>query len=612
MRISYEAASFELQRALTAHGFGEVEPQLAAIEPPRAWGLTTNVCFLLGSRAARDEIAEATRGLSKKEAKQVAGRLAGTAGEQLAAEIAADLHRIVEASETDPREVESSPAEADVRLPYIAKVEAEGAYINFYYDAQALTAFVVRSVLREEAGFGRGNPTGKRIMVEYAQPNTHKDFHVGHLRNASIGQAIANLLERNGSEVLKATYIGDVGAHVAKAIWGHQHRHHPDWIDYFPKSNLLAESDKRLLYWGSCYRETEAILAAGEAASADAEDTAALVNALLPATIKRDMAQWLKSWEEGNPIARAEWKTSRDECIEAFGRIFSELRLEFDGDYTFYESTIDDTRLGQQTAAELKDRGIAIVDESEEYSGALYVDFDKQANALRPDGSPAFSDAEKKRVRRLGKMTILRSDGTSLYQTKELGLAKHKFDLVRQKYGEPLAESLYVVGAEQKLYFEQVFAILRLWDFPNADHCRHISYELVVLPEGKMSSREGTIVSYRELRDEAVRRAEEITREKCIGAAGEGGAIDESKVRRIAREVAIAAIKFAMLSVTGSQQIVFDFESALSFSGRAAPYLQYAYARAGKLVGAADEVVEAEPGYQLHPSEAALARVISA
>src|SRR5690606_18304599 len=113
----------------------------------------------------------------------------------------------------------------------------------------------------------------------------------------------------------------------------------------------------------------------------------------------------------------------------------------------------------------------------------------------------------------------------------------------REKTGHELDESLYVVGAEQKLYFQQVLAILRLWGFPNAENCRHISYELVVLPEGKMSSREGTIVSYRELRDEAIRRAREVIVEKGI-------ITDEASIDRTARDVAIAAIKYTMLQVS--------------------------------------------------------------
>lgn len=224
-------------------------------------------------------------------------------------------------------------------------------------------------------------------------------------------------------------------------------------------------------------------------------------------------------------------------------------------------------------------------------------------------------------------MTILRSNGTSLYQTKELGLAKYKFDWVKEQTGRDLDESLYVVGAEQKLYFEQVFAILRLWGFPNADKCKHIAYELVVLPEGKMSSREGTVVSYRELRDAAVEQATQIIREK-------GLITDEAQIAQTAKAVAIAAIKYTMLQVSGNQQIVFDFTQALSFDGRSAPYLQYAYARAGKLVledkqpsavrdpqstePVGGESATADSGqrttdkvHDLHPSETALARLLS-
>lgn len=428
----------------------------------------------------------------------------------------------------------------------------------------------------------------RRIMVEFAQPNTHKDFHVGHLRNASIGQAIANLLEFQGHTVYKATYIGDVGAHVAKAIWGEQHLDDPRYAAEFALANAARKSDDRLYFWGACYK-------GGHLLSEDEQ-------------VLAETRAWLKDWEEqpDGPERKA-WLSSRNECDNAFRSIFAELLLEFttDPDLWFYESTIDDMQLGQQTARELLERGIAEIDDSEKYRGSMFVDFEKQAAALKPDGTPVFRDDEKKKIRKLGKMVILRSDGTSLYQTKELGLAKHKFDLIRAETGSELQESLYVVGAEQKLYFQQVLAILRLWGFPNAENCRHIDYELVVLPEGKMSSREGTIVSYRELRDEAISRATDTVREKGI-------ITDEAEIARTAQQIAIAAIKYTMLQVSGSQQIVFDFEQALSFSGRSAPYLQYAYARAGKLVeGAPDGPLPERPGYELDPSELALIRLIS-
>ena len=455
------------------------------------------------------------------------------------------------------------------------------------------------TLLTDPHTFGHGDPTGKRIMVEYAQPNTHKDFHVGHLRNASIGQAIANLLEFEGNDVLKATYIGDVGAHVAKAVWGSNNsvvaafvwyanqravayaslrsmqqymdgekadlpqkgteaRNQVDGLMHniaisaecfkiaaenyppnyreipsktiFPQigwprdlertmrdewgiedpvytSKMLEEAAIRMArspldYWSVIYNFTNSLLHGttefeeflkglieSNASLAELVQVPSLLNSVsqFRYTVHQSAFNWLLLWERKDDVVRVDWFISREQCLRELKEIFRELFVDFEEYLWFYESTVDDTKLGQKTAEELKQLGIAEIDESDEYKGALYVDFAKHTDALKPDGTPVFRDDEKKRIRKLGKMTILRCDGTSLYQTKELGLAKYKFDMVREKYGQDLDESLYVVGAEQKLYFEQVFAILRLWGFPNAENCRHISYELVVLPEGKMS-----------------------------------------------------------------------------------------------------------------------------
>ncbi len=600
MRIAYGQISAALKRCLSERGFAGHEPQLTEIESPRPWGVSSNICFTLAPRVAAPQIEAATAGLPKGEAKKLAVELGREAGLKLASELAAELEH----------------QRHQGAFPYISRVEAEGPYLNFYYDGPALAHMIVGTLRLMGERFGQGICSGmeegeecykgydchpRRIMVEYAQPNTHKDFHVGHLRNASIGQAIANLLEFQGHSVYKATYLGDVGLHVAKAIWGAAN------AAQLGITSAASDSPQdRLAYWGRCYKAANSRF---EGEGSEAVQTA--------------VREWLARWEEGDGPARSEWQVSRDECDRAFRDIFAELLVDFtaDPDCWFYESKVDDSKLGQKTADELKKRGIAEVDDSEKYMGSLFVNFEVHLGKLLPGELKAREAAlgrtlredEKteieaqlgKTLRRLGKMVILRSDGTSLYQTKELGLAKHKFDLVREQTGEPLDESLYVVGAEQKLYFEQVFSILKLWGFPNAEHCRHISYELVVLPEGKMSSREGTVVSYRELKDEAIRRAEAIIREKgLIGA--------EQDIVDTARKVAIAAIKFTMLQVGGNQQIVFDFEQALSFDGRAAPYLQYAYARAGKLIpSGTDFEAHRSPVHELHTSEVALARQLS-
>jgi len=667
MLYGQEEIAQALAAALSARGFADAEPQLMPIEPPREWGVTTNVCFALAGRAAAEDLALETAGLSKAEAKKRASELTRIAGEKLAQEIALDLvERTTVSADSAPTAVSADSGPTAVPLlPFVERVEAEGAYINFYYDAAALADHVVAEVLRFGADFGKGAPTQRRIMVEYAQPNTHKDFHVGHLRNAAIGQAIANLLEFAGNDIFKATYIGDVGRHVAVAIWARHTlpRHKflflinelesslPDLKETKSldpiRSLMLHDHDPFAskcpgcdLPWGTYYAYGTKLLGLIAKAALSFDTSSGELGlrrngrwqffAFFSEHFEWQLSKWLQDWEQetrfmdspderssyeswrkySRPVwgqnAWIEWWNSRAQCVEEFSTFFAELGIAFDEGLDFSEYGVERVGLPQKTAGELKQRGIAVIDESEEYKGALYVDFERHLDK--------FPEDERKRIARLGKMTILRSDGTSLYQTKELGLAKYKFDLVREKTGQELDESLYVVGAEQKLYFEQVFAILHLWGFPNADNCKHVSYELVVLPEGKMSSREGNVVSYRELRDEAIRRAEVITREK--GIAGD--------VKQVARDVAIAAIKYAMLQVTGSQKIVFDFEQALLFDGRAAPYLQYAYARtrtlvegmpdlAGPSAPTAEEADTAvRPAVELHPSEVALARTLAA
>ncbi|OGK10183.1 MAG: arginine--tRNA ligase, partial [Candidatus Riflebacteria bacterium RBG_13_59_9] len=197
----------------------------------------------------------------------------------------------------------------------------------------------------------------------------------------------------------------------------------------------------------------------------------------------------------------------------------------------------------------------------------------------------------------LGKMVIRRSDGTTLYQTKELALAKVKLR------DHNVDRSLHVVGSEQSLYFRQVFKILELWGFEAAAKCRHISYELVQLAGGKMSSREGTVVPYHGFVAEAEAKALALAREHGISAAPEA----------VAHRVALAAIKYAFLRVDTNKTIIFAWDQALSFDGNAGPYLQYAYARSNKLLADfAQDVPRLESlDYSPEPAEAHLCRTLA-
>ncbi|MCJ7638744.1 MAG: arginine--tRNA ligase, partial [Euryarchaeota archaeon] len=220
----------------------------------------------------------------------------------------------------------------------------------------------------------------------------------------------------------------------------------------------------------------------------------------------------------------------------------------------------------------------------------------------RPAGGPVIVRIDekfglKKETYRIA--VILRSDGTSLYLTKDLALAKIKFE----KYH--VDRSVYVVDVRQSLHFQQAFKILELWGFPQASKCFHLAYEIVTLPEGTMSSRKGNVVYYLDVAEEAKRRATEIIAEKHPDLAGE----DRDTT---AWQVGIGALKYAMLAVDNTKQIVFSWDSALSFDGQAAPYIQYAHVRAASILAKAEAVPEpVVPSYDLHPSEVTLIDWIS-
>jgi arginyl-tRNA synthetase len=194
---------------------------------------------------------------------------------------------------------------------------------------------------------------------------------------------------------------------------------------------------------------------------------------------------------------------------------------------------------------------------------------------------------------------ILRSDGTSLYLTKDLALAKIKFEQYH------VDRSVYVVDVRQSLHFQQAFKILELWGFPQASKCYHLAYEIVTLPAGTMSSRKGNVVYYSEVAEEAARRIREIISEKNPELTGSAKEIT-------AWQVGIGALKYAMLSVDNTKQIVFSWESALSFDGQSAPYIQYACVRAASILAKTDATIRpSTPNYDMKPSEVTLIDWIS-
>jgi arginyl-tRNA synthetase len=373
----------------------------------------------------------------------------------------------------------------------------------------------------------------ERVMVEYSQPNTHKNFHVGHTRNVALGIAVSNILEFAGFPVVRANYIGDIGAHVIKCLWA---------LSRFPDEfDDVADFGRRLgeFYALSDRAENDGFV---ETKHGRVEISKNIFKTEIEALFAR--------WEARESNLLDLWESTRAASLQSFTRIYRILNARFD--HIFYESEVEAD--GKTCVEELLDLGIAELGVEGDYKGAVFVDFDKHL----PDID-------------LRKMVLLRADGTSLYQTKELALARRKF----QKYD--IDRSIYVVATEQSFYFKQIFAILKLWGLPQADNCVHLPYEIVTLPEGKMSSRTGSAILLDDLMSEAKVKLRTITDEKGYA----------SDVEDTVRKIAIGAIKFSMLNVDHNKVVVFDWEKALNFNGQAAPYILYMAVRARRILAEA-------------------------
>ncbi len=418
-------------------------------------------------------------------------------------------------------------------VPGISRVEAVKGYLNLYFETSEYARRVVDEVLVSRAGFGRGAVKTERVMVEYAQPNTHHSFHIGHARNTILGEVLARLMEFAGFETIRATYPGDMGLSVMTAVWAYDKFYRgqePDGIHERGRwqVKIYAEATARLEP-----RENET---PEEKAQRDAYDAE-----------RREM---LRKWEADDPSVHELWLLTREWSLEEFRDILRILDVKMD--VWFYESEAN--KLGKEIVDELIARGIA--EDERPQGGPVIVKIDEKLGLTK----------EKYRT-----MVILRSDGTTLYSTKDLALAKQKFEQ------HHVDRSIYVVDFRQSLHFQQVFKILELWGFPQAAKCYHLSYGYVTLPEGAMSSRRGRVVLFKDVYDEAVKRALAVESERT-------GNIAASAREEIAEQIGLGALVYSMLSVDNNKDIVFDINEALSFDGRTGPYIQNAHVRANSIL----------------------------
>lgn len=385
----------------------------------------------------------------------------------------------------------------------IERVEAVEPYLNFFINQKVAVKTILNNILKQKKKYGESRiGKGKKIMIEYSQPNTHKEYHIGHLRNTCLGAALVNLYKTNGYKVVSATYPGDVGAHVAKTLW------------YILKSKPKYKS------LGGVYREAVKLLEKNP-------------------EYKSEVAELERKLEAGDKKLVALWKKTRKQSLDEFKKIYKELGVKFDA--WFFESEME--KEGKKMVSDLIKKGIAKVSE-----GAVIADLSKYD---------------------LDVLVLLRADGTALYSTKDIPLAIEKF----KKY--KIEESYYLVDMRQTLYLKQIFKILELLGFKQK--MVHIPYEFVTLPEGAMASRYGRVITYVNLHDEVVKKSVEETKKRHP----DWGA---GKIEKVARQIALSAMKFEMLKRENKEVIVFRLDEALQFEGFTGPYLLYTVARINSIV----------------------------
>jgi arginyl-tRNA synthetase len=390
-------------------------------------------------------------------------------------------------------------------------------------------------------GLKKANSSGKTIMVEYASPNTNKPLHLGHVRNILLGYSVNEILKANGHVVIKANLINDRGIHICKSMiaWQKFGKGETPESSGIKGDHLVG---KYYVEFDKAYKKQIEELVAGGKSKEEAEKNA---------PIMLEAQEMLRKWEAGDKPTVDLWKTMNGWVYKGFDITFKDLGVSFDKLY--YESNT--YLLGKELVQEGLSKGV----------------FYKKDN-----GSVAIDLTADK----LDEKIVLRSDGTSVYITQDLGTAIERFKEFPQ-----LNQLIYTVGNEQDYHFKVLFKILEKLGYAWAKECLHLSYGMVELPEGKMKSREGTVVDADELLDEMYNTAEATTKE-----LGKVEGFSEQELKELYRTVSLGALKYFILKVDPKKKMLFDPKESIDFNGHTGPFIQYTHARIKSVLRKVDPI----------------------
>ena len=446
--------------------------------------------------------------------------------------------------------------------PEIKSFNVIKGFLNLVVDSSFWSARFAE--IAEAKDWGMAAPSGRTIMIEYSSPNTNKPLHLGHIRNNLLGYSVATILKANGHNVIKVNLVNDRGIHICKSMLA--------WQLYgggeTPESSGMKGDHlvgKYYVEFDKHYKaEVKALVAEGMA-----ED-----EAKKKAPIMLAAQEMLRKWEAKDEEVYSLWQTMNGWVYEGFDVTYKAMGVDFDKVY--YES--ETYLLGKSLVEEGLKKGVFFRKED----NSVWID-------LEADG--------------LDQKLLLRGDGTSVYMTQDLGTALSRFE------ENSLDDMIYVVGNEQNYHFQVLKLVLKKLGYEWSDNIFHLSYGMVELPEGKMKSREGTVVDADDLIADMIGTAREMSEElgKLDGAS-------EEEASAICEMVGLGALKYFILKVDPKKTMLFDPRESIDFNGNTGPFIQYTHARICSILRKAEEAGISTEGYknaELLPEEIELIKLIA-
>ena len=409
----------------------------------------------------------------------------------------------------------------------VEKFNVIKGFLNITIKPTFWTSVLLQVAEKPDFGFKPVTEDSRLVMIEYSSPNTNKPLHLGHVRNNLLGYSLAKIMEASGNKVVKTNIVNDRGIHICKSMWA--------WIKW--GNNITPEQagkkgdhligDFYVLFDKKYKEEVNQLMAEGMS-----EDDAKAESALM-----KEARAMLKKWEDGDEEVRSLWRMMNEWVYAGFNETYQRLGVSFDKIY--YESN---TYLeGKEKVLEGLEKGIFYRKED----NSVWAD-------LTADG--------------LDHKLLLRTDGTSVYMTQDIGTAKLRF----QDY--PIDQMIYVVGNEQNYHFQVLSLLLDKLGFSWGKDLVHFSYGMVELPNGKMKSREGTVVDADDLMDEMIATAKQMSEGRLKG-------VPEDEIDNLFRIIGLGALKYFILKVDPRKNMLFNPEESIDFNGNTGAFVQYTYAR---------------------------------